>query len=116
MSNQVRTIAYSFGVEAVKVCKEIAKEEHEYSLSDQFKRSASSIGANLAEAEYASSKADFINKFSIALKEANESKYWLNLLHDTEYINDEKYDSLSGSLTSIIKLLTASLTTMKSKN
>lgn len=113
MPNQVQTIAYDFGVEVVKVCKELAKSEHEYSLTDQFKRCATSIGANLAEANHAASRADFLNKMNIALKEADESSYWLNLLHDTEYISDEKFCALNEKITSILNLLSASVKTLK---
>ena len=116
MENEGKKIAYDFGVEAVILCKEIVKAEREYSLTDQFKRAATSIGANMSEAEYAASKADFINKLTVAMKEANESQYWLNLLHDTGYVGDEKYEMLKKKLESVLRILTASLKTAKKKN
>ena len=111
--NKVRPIAYDFAVKAKLACKGIAKQEHEYNMTDQLSRSSSSIIANLTESEYAASRADFLNKMVISLKEANESRMWLNMLHDTEYLQDEEFNELLQMAESIIRLLTASVNTIK---
>lgn len=109
----VQPIAYDFAVKTKLICKDIAKQQHEYNMTDQLSRSSSSIIANLTESEYAASRADFLNKLIISLKEANESRMWLNLLHDTGYLNSEKHNELLQMAESIIRLLTASVNTIK---
>ncbi len=89
--------------------------KHEYILSKQLLRSGTSIGANIAESEYAQSKADFISKLSIALKEAAETKYWLELLQDSGYLSVYETESIITDCVSIIKMLTSILKTLKSK-
>ena len=76
-------------------------------MSDQLVRSGTSVGAMVKEAEFAQSKADFINKMSIALKEANETRYWLDLLHYGEYLEDDIYLSLDNDIKEIISILVA---------
>ena len=107
--------AYDFGVKTVIVCKNIAEKYHEYDLTSQLKRSATSISANLNESQFASSRADFQNKLNISLKEANESKNWVNLLHDTSYMDDADYEELYPRILSIVSILTVSMKTLKSK-
>ena len=85
-----------------------------YVLSKQLLRSGTSIGANCREAVYAQSKQDFISKLSIALKETNESIYWLELLHDTELITDESFNSIHADGLEILKLLISIIKTLKS--
>ena len=82
------------------------KEQKEYSLADQFFRSGTSIGANCSEAASAVSKADFANKLSIALKEANETCHWIDVIYASELINKETYESIKGDAIEICKLLT----------
>lgn len=82
-------------------------------MSKQILRSATSIGANIAEAEFAQSKADFISKFSISLKETAETLYWLDLLQESHYIQKEKFIILHDHCLSILKLLIASINTIK---
>ena len=79
--------------------------KNEYTLSKQILRSGTSIGANIAEAQYAQSDADFLNKLSIALKEASETEYWLELLNETEFISDEQYNSINKDCSEIIRML-----------
>ncbi len=110
-----RELSYDFSVKAVTLCLQIARQYHEYDLTNQLKRSAASICANLNESEYASSRADFINKMNISLKEANESKYWISLLHDTKLLDDNSYEILYPQVNSIINILTASLRTLRTK-
>jgi len=86
--------SYAFSVRIVKLCQYLNKEKKEFLLSKQVLRSGTGIGALVREAEFGQSRADFINKLSIALKEANETSYWLSLLKDTGYIKDEEFISL----------------------
>ena len=87
--------------------------KNEFVLSKQLLRSGTSIGANVTEANYAQSKADFISKMSIALKEAAETGYWLDLLKDTNYINNEQFKSIKSDCEDLIRLLTAILKNSK---
>ena len=83
--------SYDFAILIVKTYKSIATNKKEYTLSRQLLKSGTSIGANIREAEFAQSNKDFINKMSIALKEANETEYWLLLLRDTDYIEADNF-------------------------
>lgn len=83
------------------------REQKEYILTKQLMRSGTSIGANVAEAQRAQSKADFIAKMSIALKEANETCYWLKLLYRTDYLNEKQFESLNHDIQELIGLLMA---------
>ncbi len=106
--------SYAFAVRIVKLSKYL-NEKHEYVLNKQVLRSGTSIGAMVHEARYAESPADFIHKLSIALKETHETHYWLSLLKDTEYITQKMYDSIIGECEELIKILTASIKTTKSR-
>lgn len=89
------------------------KDKRETIISNQIGRSGTSIGANIREAQYAHSKADFIAKLQIALKEANETDYWLELLYKTDYISEETHKALNAACTSLRVMLIASLKTAK---
>ena len=89
------------------------KEKHETIISTQIGRSGTSIGANIREAQYAHGKADFIAKLQIALKEANETGYWLELLYRTNYISETDYKALDSACTSIRVMLVSSINTAK---
>ena len=92
------------------------KAKHgEYIVSNQLVRSGTSVGALIREAEYAESTKDFIHKFSISLKEANETKYWLDLLQATKYLNNKMHDSMVVDCDELLKLLTATINTSKRK-
>ena len=106
--------SFAFAVEIVKTAKEL-RLNREYELASQLIRSGVSIGANIAESEFAQSDADFVTKLSIALKEAAESRYWLKLLTATEDISDETSIKLLSQVDEIIRLLVASIKTKKSK-
>jgi four helix bundle protein len=101
--------SFTFAVRVVKLYKYLCDDKKEYVLSKQLLRSGTSIGANINEAQAGQSKADFISKMSISSKEARESKYWIDLLVKTDYlnINDQHTKSLVNDIEEIIKLLTS---------
>lgn len=102
-----------FAVRIINLYKFLAFQKSEYVLSKQILRSGTSIGANVAEAQEAISKRDFLSKISISLKEANETHYWLRLLHRTNYISTEEYNSLEKDCKELLKLLTSSIKTIR---
>ena len=103
--NVLKNKSFEFAIRIVKLCEFLRKNKKEYVLSKQILRSGTSIGALVRESEYAESKADFIHKLSIALKEANETEYWLELLSKTNYLNNEQYNSLILDNKELLKLL-----------
>lgn len=107
--------SYKFAVRIVKLFKFIQSEKKEYILSKQLIRSGTSIGALVREAEFAESKADFIHKLAVAQKECNETIYWLELLRETEYLAQNEFDSINEDAIEIIKIITSSIKTAKSK-
>ena len=113
--NIIRTKSYQFAVRVVNLYKLLVGDRKEFVLSKQLLRSGTSIGANVREAEHAESKADFIHKLSIALKEANETEYWLDLLKETSYLNNSEYISIQIDIKEILKLLTSIIKTSKQK-
>ena len=110
--NKLVDLSMDFAIKIIKLCESV-KGHH--SLVNQLERSATSIGANIHEANYAASKADFINKFQIALKECYESDYWLALFKETKMITEEEYTNMYDKCSKIRKLLIASVTTAKKK-
>lgn len=110
--NVVKDKTFEFAKEIVYLYKNLA-ENKEFILSKQLLRSGTSIGANVREAEHAQSKADFIHKMSIALKEANETEYWLDLLFETKYISVEEFQSVKNKIIEILKLLISIINTSK---
>ena len=106
--------AFKFSIRIVNLNKYLVKNK-EYILSKQVLRSGTSIGANLKEAMYGQSKKDFISKLSISLKEASETEYWMDLLYETDYIEEKVYQSLKEDLMEILKLLISSLKTSKGR-
>ena len=103
-----------FAVRIVKLYKYLCEEKHEYVLSKQLLRSGTSIGANLAEAECAISKKDFLSKIYIALKECAETKYWLELLNETEYLTVAQFQSIFSDCEELRKMLSATTKTLNS--
>ncbi|MBR5677258.1 MAG: four helix bundle protein [Paludibacteraceae bacterium] len=106
----------SFSVKINKLRKYLREEQHEYNNSDQIQRSGTSIGANYCEACDAESKADFAHKLSIALKEANETMYWLKVLYGSELISQEQYEELTSDVNELYRILMASLKTAKEQD
>ena len=94
-----------FAVRIVNLRKYLIKEHNEYVMSKQLLRCGTSIGANVAEAQRGQSKADFIAKMTIALKEANETEYWLRLLYRTQYLSKEQYESINIDIQELLGLL-----------
>jgi four helix bundle protein len=112
--NVIKNKSFEFAVEIVYIYK-VLIEKNEFVLSKQLLRSGTSIGANIREAEYAQSKADFINKLSISLKEANETEYWLDLLFETKFLTDIEFQKIKFKIIELLKLLTSIINTSKSK-
>ncbi len=110
--SKLRTQSMDFAVSIINLVKTL-KEKRETIISNQIGRSGTSIGANICEAQYAHGKADFIAKLQIALKEANETGYWLELLYKTNYIDEEVYRNLDSACTSIRVMLISSINTTK---
>lgn len=105
----------AFAIRCVNLYKFLTTEKKEFVMSKQLLRSGTSIGANIRESRNAQSLADFINKLSIALKEADETQYWLELLYNTEYITEEEFTSINKDVDELIALLTTSIKTNKDK-
>ena len=105
--------SFQFAIRIVNLCKHLRSTKKEYTLSKQLLRSGTSIGANLAEAQQAQSKADFISKLSIALKETTETKYWLRLMSATGYLSQPEYQSIVFDCVELEKMLVASIKTSK---
>ena len=103
----------NFAVVIVRICKQIREERGEKVLVNQLLRSGTSIGANIHEGNYASSRLDFINKFQIALKECYETQYWLDIFRRTEYLTNDEFKRYNDECSKIRKMLTASLKTAK---
>ena len=113
MDNIIEEKTFQFAVRIVKLCKHLRTAKEEYTLSKQLLRSGTSIGANAAEAQQAQSKADFVSKLSIALKETTETKYWLKLLKETEYLTEAEYRSIFPDCVEIEKILVSIIKSAK---
>ena len=111
--NKLVDLSRQVAVDVVNLCAEIKDKRKGNVLLNQLLRSGTSIGANIHEANYAASKADFINKFQIALKECYESDYWLGLFKDIKMITEEEYEGMFDKCSKIRRLLIASITTAK---
>ncbi len=111
--SKLRDLSMEFSVQIINLVKSL-KEKHELVISSQIGRSGTSIGANIYEANYAHGTKDFVAKLEIALKEASETGYWLELLYRTNYSDEQTYQSLNRQCTSIRVMLIASCKTAKS--
>ncbi|MDD3302185.1 MAG: four helix bundle protein [Candidatus Gracilibacteria bacterium] len=105
--------SYNFSLRIVKLYKFLCDEKKEFVISKQILRSGTSVGAMIREGEYAQSKLDFVNKMSVALKEINETGYWLDLLKDSGYLSEKEYISLYSDYEEIIKMLISTVKTSK---
>ena len=111
--NLLRDRSFAFALRTIKLNKYLVSEHHEYTLSKQVLRSGTSIGANIEESIHAQSKSDFVHKLSIAQKEACETRYWIRLLKESDFIQPKLADSLLSDCDQLQRLLAASVKTAK---
>lgn len=109
----IKEKSFVFAVRIVKLYQHISENKKEFVLSKQLVRSGTSIGANINEALQGSSKRDFINKMNISLKEAQETEYWLRLLHETHYLSDREFQSIYEDSIELLKMLTSIVKTSR---
>lgn len=116
-SANIQDLSYDFSCRIVRLFRYLTEEAatKEYVMSKQIYRSGTSIGANVREAQHAQSDADFLSKMSIAHKEADETSYWLSLLHDNDFLGDAQFDSLKDDNDRLLRLLTSITKTTKAK-
>lgn len=112
-NNTVAEKSIAFSIRLIKIYKILTQDRKEYILSKQLLRSGTAIGALIREAEHGQSKADFLSKMNIALKEANETDYWLLLLYKGEYLNEKEYNSIIEDCTELLKMLIKIVKTTK---
>jgi len=105
--NVIENKSFDFAVRIVNLHKHLSAEKKEFVLSKQLLRSGTSIGANVSEAVRGQSKADFLAKMSIALKEANESHYWIRLLYKTDFLTEQEFNSIENDVVELIKILSS---------
>ncbi|WP_149205656.1 four helix bundle protein [Flavobacterium johnsoniae] len=110
--NIIKEKSFAFAIDIVNLYR-VLIEKKEFVLSRQVVRSGTSIGANIRESEHAQSKADFIHKLSISLKEANETEYWLDLLYETKYLSDIEFQNIKPKIIELLRLLTSIIKTSK---
>ena len=113
--NIIQIKTFQFAVRIINFCKFLTIDKKEYIISKQILRSGTSIGANIEEAIGGQSKRDFINKVSLAYKESRETRYWLRLLKETNYIDDKMFCSINNDCEEIIKIITSIQKTSKTK-
>ena len=111
--NIVKNKSFEFAIRVVKLYQFLFDQQKEFVLSKQLLRSTTSVGAMVREAEHAETKKDFIHKMAIAQKEINETMYWLELLQQTQYLNNEQFESVNNDALEIIKLITSIIKTAK---
>ena len=115
-NNVIYNLSKKFALRIVKLYLYLRDEENEYVMSKQLYRCGTSIGANVAESRFAQSEADHISKLSIALKEASETLYWIELLHEAEYLSDKMFDSLYNDAKIIVGTLVNIINKLKRKS
>jgi len=115
-NNVVKDKSFLFAVRVVNLYKYLTLEKKEYVLSKQLLRSGTAIGALVREAEHGESKADFVHKLAIALKEANETEYWILLLNETKYLDALTFDSIHKDIVEPLKLLTSIIKSTKKRS
>jgi four helix bundle protein len=111
--NIIKTKSFNFALRIVKLYQFLTIDKKEYVLSKQLLRSGTAIGALTREAEQAESKVDFIHKFAIAQKESNETEYWLDLLFESNYLNENQYNSIKSDIVEINKILASIIISTK---
>ena len=108
--------SFAFAVRIVNLYKHLTSNQKEFVLSKQLLRSGTAVGALVKEAQNAESKADFIHKLAIAQKECDESIYWIELLKQTEYLNEKEFESMRDAATELLKMIRSAILTTKQKN
>ena len=111
--NRLKTKSKAFAIRIIRLYKHLTQSRSEYVIAKQLLRSGTSIGANVCEGLCGQSKADFIAKLSISLKEAAETQYWLELLFETEYLTEDEFNSMDNDCRELIALLTSILKTSR---
>ena len=106
-NNIIATKSKQFAIKCIRLYQYLCEQKHEFTLSKQLLRSGTSIGANVWESQKAESTADFVHKLKVSLKEANESYYWLMLLHETEFISEKEAISMLADCDEVIRILTS---------
>ncbi|GHV19573.1 hypothetical protein FACS189494_01540 [Spirochaetia bacterium] len=114
--NLIAQKSKNFAIRIIRLYQYLCNDKKEFVLSKQLLKSGTSIGANIREAMHGQSKADFIAKLSISLKEASETEYWLELLHETDYLDDNQFNSIIVGIKELLKLLTSIIKTSKKSN
>ena len=113
MNKAIQDKSFDFAVRIVNLCKYLQTEQKEYTLTRQLLRCGTSIGANVAESQQAQSRADFISKLNIALKESYETDYWLRLMHETQYLSSDEFQSIIADCQELEKLLISIIKSLK---
>ena len=113
MKNNIQEKSFQFAIRIVNLCKLLRTERKEYTLSNQLLRSGTSVGANIVEDQQAQSRADFLSKLNIALKEAYETTYWLRLLEATDYLTNQEFHSIYTDCDELVKILVSSVKSVK---
>ncbi|MCP9757154.1 four helix bundle protein [Lacihabitans sp. CCS-44] len=111
----IKVKSFQFAVRVVKLYKYLVESKKEYVMAKQFLKSGTSIGANVREAHNAESMADFIHKLAIAQKECDETLYWLELLKESDYLNELEFNSIYPEAVEILKIVKSIIITMKKK-
>ena len=115
MDNVVLFKSKKFAIRIIKCYKYLNEHKHEHIMSKQLIRCGTSVGANIIESRNAQSRSDFTSKLNIALKEADETAYWLELLHSSDYLDDNLFDSLNNDCQELISLLISIIKSLKKK-
>ena len=113
MANAIQVKSRDFAIRIIGCYKFLTEKKSEHIMSKQLLRCGTSIGANARESKNAQSRMDFLNKLNIALKEADESEYWLDILHETEYLDDKQFESLNTDCKELIAILVAIIKSLK---
>ncbi len=113
--NIIKSKSFAFALKIIKLYQYLTEAKQEYILSKQLLRSGTAVGALVREAEHAESKADFIHKLSIGLKEANETEYWLELLYQSRYLDENNFKSSELEIKEILRLLISIIKSSKQK-
>lgn len=114
-SNPLKDKSFQFALKIVKLYTFLTEQKREYVMSKQLLRSGTSIGANIREAQNAQSKADFIHKLSISQKECDETLYWIELLHQSDFVEEKEFKAFNNDASELLKMLRSSILTTKQK-